>query len=58
MPGALMEKLAQVEREIVESDPGRRVEEFQRSSNWVKEHAYLVNYRGVEGPRARAGLNG
>ena len=58
MPETLMEKLARAERELAESVPGHRVETFQTSSRWVKEHAYLVNYRGVEGHRVGSGLHG
>ena len=58
MPETLMEKLARAERQIAESEAGRRVEEFPTASNWVKEHAHLVNYRGEEGHKSGSGLHG
>ncbi len=58
MPETLMEKLARPERQIVESEEGRRGEGRQTTSDWVKAHAHLVNYRVEEGHKSARGLHG
>lgn len=58
MPETLMEKPARAERDIAEFAPCHRVETSPTSRQWVKEHAHLVNYRGVEGQRMASGLHG
>ncbi len=58
MAETLMEKSVHADREIAASDPCHRVETFRTSSRWVKEHAHLVNYRGVDGQRMASGLRG
>ncbi len=58
MPETLLKRLARAEKELAKFVPGQRVESFPTSSRWVKEHAHLVNYRRVEGHRARSGLHG
>ncbi len=58
MPQTVLDKLAHADREIAESDPGRRVETFQSSSHWIREHAPLVNYRADEGRKSATGLHG
>lgn len=58
MPEILMEKLARPERQIAESEHGRRAEELPRASNWVRAHAHLVNYRAEEGHKSGRGLHG
>ena len=58
MPETLMEKLDRAERQIAESEEGRRVEELPAASNWVKAHAHLVNYRAEEGHKSARGLHG
>ena len=58
MAETLLDKTARAVREIDQSRPGRRVETFQPSSDWINEHAIPVDDRVDEGHESGGGRHG